>query len=90
MRVLSTVIMYILLIGIPPNLSVSKAVQFLKGKSSHKLLSEFSVLRKRYWGQHLWAGGYWVASSGNVTDEVRKAYIKNQKPDEPDDDFSVL
>ena len=38
-----------MLIGIPPNLSVSKAVQFLKGKSSHKLLSEFAVLRKKYW-----------------------------------------
>ena len=59
-------------IGIPPNLSKSKAVQFLKGKSSHKLLSKFSVLRKRYWGQHLWSRGYWVASSGNVTDEVWK------------------
>src|ERR1035441_7122440 len=35
------------------------AVQFLKGKSSHRLLSEYAVLRKRYWGQHLWARGYW-------------------------------
>jgi putative transposase len=78
-----------LLIGIPPQLSVSR-VQFLKGKSSHKLLSEFPVLRKRYWGQHLWARGYWVASSGNVTDEVWKKYIEEQKPDEPDDDFRVL
>jgi len=44
-----------ILIGIPPNLSVSKAVQYLKGKSSHKLLSEYGKLRKRYWSQHLWA-----------------------------------
>ena len=79
-----------LLIGIPPSVSVSKAVQFLKGKSSHKMLSEFPQLKKRYWGQHLWARGYWVASSGNVTDEVWKEYIKNQKLNEPDDDFSVL
>jgi len=79
-----------LLIGVPPQLSVSRAVQFLKGKSSHKMLSEFPVLRKRYWGQHLWARGYWVASSGNVTDEVWKKYIEEQKPDEPDDDFRVL
>ena len=79
-----------LLIGIPPNVSVSRAVQFLKGKSSHKLLSEYGVLRKRYWGQHLWARGYGVASSGNVTDEVWKEYIKNQKPPEPDDDFTVV
>lgn len=56
-----------MLIGIPPHTSVSKAVQYLKGKSSHKILSEFPSLKKRYWGQHLWARGYWVSSSGNVT-----------------------
>jgi len=78
-----------MLIGIPPRLSVSKAVQYLKGKSSHKLLSEYEHLRKRYWGQHLWARGYWVATSGNVTDEVWLEYIKHQKPPEPDDNFEV-
>jgi putative transposase len=79
-----------MLIGIPPNVSVSRAVQFLKGKSSHRLLSEYQKLRKRYWGQHLWARGYWVATSGNVTDEVWKEYIKHQTPPEPDDDFTVV
>ena len=79
-----------LLISIPPQISVSRAVQFLKGKSSHRLLSEYKTLRKRYWGQHLWARGYWVCSSGNVTDEMWKEYIKNQKPPEPDDDFNVV
>ena len=78
-----------MLLSIPPSLSVSRAVQYLKGRSSHKLLSEFGTLRKRYWGQHLWARGYWVASSGNVTDEVWAEYIKNQTPPEPDDDFNV-
>ena len=79
-----------MLIGIPPNLSVSRAVQHLKGHSSHKLLSEYASLRKRYWGQHLWARGYWVVTSGNVTDEVWKKYIEDQKPEEPDDDFKVV
>ena len=79
-----------MLIGIPPQLSVSRAVQYLKGKSSHRLMSEYKALRKRYWGQHLWARGYWVASSGNVTDAVWKDYIKNQQPPEPDDDFTVV
>jgi putative transposase len=79
-----------LLISIPPYLSVSRSVQFLKGKSSHKLLAEFQVLRKRYWGQHLQSRRYWVASSGNVTDEVRKKYIEDQKPEEPDDNFKVV
>jgi putative transposase len=79
-----------MLIGIPPHLSVSRAVQYLKGKSSHKLLSEYQSLRKRYWGQHLWGRGYWVATSGNVTDEVWKKYIEDQKPEVPDDHFNVV
>jgi len=79
-----------MLISIPPQRSISGSVQHLKGKSSHKLRSEYKHLRKRYWGQHLWARGYWVASSGNVTDEVWKEYIKNQKPPEADDDFDVV
>ncbi len=78
-----------MLISIPPHLSVSKAVQYLKGKSSHRLLSEFPGLRKRYWGQHVWGRGYLVASSGNVTDEVWKKYIEDQKPETPDDNFKV-
>ncbi len=79
-----------MLIGIPPNISVSRAVQNLKGNSSYKLLAEFPSLKKRYWGQHLWARGYWVASSGNVTDEVWKKYIEEQKPEDPDDNFKVV
>ena len=79
-----------LLVGIPPRLSVSRAVQYLKGRSSHRLLTEFKSLKKRYWGQHLWARGYWVASSGNVTDKVWKAYIEAQRPPKPDDNFKVV
>ena len=42
----------------------------MKGSSSRKLLFEDKNLNKQYWGQHLWARGYFVASSGNVTDEM--------------------
>jgi putative transposase len=79
-----------MLIGIPPHLSVAKVVQYLKGKSSHRMLAEFPRLHKRYWGQHLWGRGYWVATSGNVTDEVWKKYIEDQKPEPPDDNFKVV
>ena len=34
--------------------------------------------------------GYWVASSGNVTDEVWKKYIEDQKPEVPDDNFKIV
>lgn len=39
-----------LLLSIPPSLSVSRAVQYLKGRSSHKLLTEFGVLAKALLG----------------------------------------
>jgi REP element-mobilizing transposase RayT len=41
-----------------------------------------------FWGRHLWARGYFCCSSGNVTDEVIKAYIENQSH-EDDVDFRV-
>jgi putative transposase len=31
-----------------------------------------------------------VATSGNVTDEVWKKNIEDQKPEEPDDNFKVV
>jgi len=47
-----------LLVSIDPSTSISKLVQYLKGKSSRKLQQCFPHLKKRYWGQHLWARGY--------------------------------
>ena len=71
-----------LLLSISPYLSVSKLVQYLKGCSSRKLLMEYKELNKQFWGQHLWARGYFAASSGNVTDEVILEYIKHQDVEE--------
>ena len=81
-----------LLVSVPPNLAVSELVKRLKGRSSRLMLEEFGELRKTYWGRHLWARGYFVASSGNVTDEVIAEYIEKQAqlaPEEGDHDFRV-
>ena len=80
-----------LLVSVPPHLSVSKLVQYLKGYSSRKLQMEYKELNKEFWGQHLWARGYFVASSGNVTDDVIAEYIKNQDVEESkkNDNFDV-
>ena len=72
------------LLSCPPSLSPSKIMQYIKGKSSRKLLMEFKHLQKMYWGRHLWARGYFVASSGNVTDEVIQEYIRQQEGTEPE------
>ena len=52
---------------------------------------EYKELNKQFWGQHLWARGYFVASSGNVTDEVIKMYIQNQDMQEKSnpDNFEI-
>jgi putative transposase len=73
------------LLSCPPNLSPSKIMQYIKGKSDRKLLMEFRHLQKMYWGRHFWARGYFVASSGNVTDEVIMEYIRAQEDIEPGD-----
>jgi len=81
-----------LLVSVPPNLSVSELVKRLKGRSSRKMLEEFGELRKVYWGRHLWARGYFAASTGNVTDEIIAEYIEKQSQKAPEDeeqDFSV-
>ena len=73
------------LLSCPPSISPSKIMQYIKSKSSRKLMMEFKHIQKQYWGRHLWARGYFVASSGNVTDEVIMAYIRGQDGTEPGD-----
>ena len=77
-----------LFVSIPPQVTISRLIQWLKGKTAYKLMGEFPHLQKQFWGRHLWARGYFCCSSGNVTDEVIAQYIANQNHDR-DDDFKV-
>ena len=72
-----------ILVSAPPNMSASKIMQYIKGKSSRKLMMEFRHLNKQFWGRHIWARGYFVATSGNVTDEVIQEYIRLQGQEPP-------
>ena len=78
-----------LMVSASPTISISSLVQKLKGTTSHKLFSEFAHLKRQYWGQHLWARGYFVATTGTVTDEVIMDYIANQDTGIADDDFRI-
>ena len=77
-----------LLVSIPPQVTISRMMQWLKGKTAHKIMMEFPQMKKHYWGQHMWARGYFCCSTGNVTDEIIAQYIANQN-DNRDDDFKV-
>ena len=78
-----------LLMVVPPQLAPAKLVQFLKGRSSRMLQAEFPHLRKKYWGQHLWARGYFCATVGAVDERAVMAYIESQQWDEDVDGFKV-
>ena len=75
-----------ILVSAPPNMSASKIMQYVKGKSSRKLMMEFRHLNKQFWARHIWARGYFVATSGNVTDEVIQEYIRLQGQERRSDD----
>ena len=73
----------------PPRLSESELVRKLKGRSGRKLLLEYPMLKKRYWGGHFWAIGFGAWSTGNITKEMIDNYIKhhNEHPNEDDKNF---
>ena len=78
-----------LLLACPPTVAPSKIMQYLKGRSSRLLQNEFPELKKRYWGQHLWARGYFCATVGTVTEEMIRNYIANQFEENRDEIFKV-
>ena len=78
-----------LLVSLPTDISASKFMQKIKGATARKLMIEFGELKKVYWGSHIWGRGYFVVSSGNVTDEVIMQYIESQGREPVSEDFSV-
>jgi len=78
-----------LFVSVPPHIAVSQVLQKIKGKSSYKLLREFKTLSRQFYGRHLWARGYFAASSGNVTDEVILEYIEHQDVEPPHGDIRI-
>ena len=75
-----------LLLSAPPHLAPSRVMQAIKGKTSHHLLQDYRRLREAFWGRHLRGRGYFVCSSGNVTDEAIAEYIRLQGAEPQNDD----
>lgn len=79
-----------LFVSVPPQLAISKLVQLLKGTTSYKLLRENKFIQKNFWGKHLWGRGFFVVTSGNITDEVIMKYISDQDIQEQNEDFKII
>jgi len=78
-----------ILVSIPQNLSVSKFVQYVKGKTGRKILQEFEHPKKRYWGQHFWVRGYFAVTVGDLNEKAAAEYIDSQDKEQGDDNFRI-
>ena len=79
-----------MLLSCPATMSPSEIMQNLKGRTSRILQEEFPMLRKKYWGQHMWARGYFCGTVGEVDKETIERYIENQGKEETKDDFTIV
>lgn len=66
-----------MLLSIPPKISVSSFIGFLKGKSSLMLFERHSNLKYKFGNRHFWCRGYYVDTVGR-NKKVIQEYIKNQ------------
>ena len=66
-----------MLVSIPPKMSVSEFMGYLKGKSSLMIFDRFAHLKYRYGNRKFWCRGYYVDTVGRNKTAIEK-YIKNQ------------
>ena len=66
-----------MLVEIPPKMSVSDFVGFLKGKSALMIFDKHPEMGSK-WDRSFWARGYYVKTIGSVNEETVKQYIMNQ------------
>ncbi|AHN72256.1 transposase, IS200 family, putative [Aggregatibacter actinomycetemcomitans HK1651] len=67
-----------MLLKIPPKLSVSSFIRYLKGKSSLMIFERHANLKYNYGNRYFWSKGYYVSTVGLNTKAVEE-YIRNQE-----------
>ena len=77
-------------VRIPPSMSVSSFMGYLKGKSALMIFERHANLKYRYGNRHFWCRGYYVDTVGKNTTAI-KEYIQNQlKEDLEYDQMSLV
>ena len=66
-----------MLVSIPPKISVSEFMGYLKGKSSLMIFDRFAHLKYRYGNRKFWCRGYYVDTVGRNKKQIQE-YIRNQ------------
>ena len=66
-----------MLVRIPPKLSVSQVMGYLKGKSSLIIFDRHANLKYKYGSRHFWCRGYYVDTVGKNARRIQE-YIRRQ------------
>ena len=78
-----------MLVSIPPHLSVSQFMGYLKSKNSLMIFDRHANLKYKYGNRHFWCRGYFVDTVGKYETAIRE-YINNQlKEDIMNDQMSL-
>ena len=78
-----------LLLSIPPKMSVSSFMGYLKGKSALMIFDNHANLKYKYGNRHFWAEGYYVSTVGLNESTIKKYIAEQDKRDIALDKLSV-
>ena len=78
-----------MLVAIPPHMSVSEHMGYLKSKSSLMIFDRHANLKYKYGNRHFWCRGYYVDTVGKYETTIRN-YIRNQLQDDIASDQIIL
>ncbi len=67
-----------ILVSIPPKMSVSSFMGYLKGKSALMMFDRHANLKYKFGNRHFWSEGYYVSTVG-LNKAVIKKYIQDQE-----------
>ena len=62
-----------------PNYAPTQIVKIIKSITARQIFVECPQVKKKLWGGEFWTDGYFACSVGNVSEEMLRKYIENQK-----------
>ena len=77
------------LVSAPPTMSPSEIMRRIKGRSSSKLFEEYPHIKKKYWGRHFWARGYFCVTAGELTKQMIEEYLEHHFENKGGGDFEI-
>ena len=78
-----------LLVSIPPKMSISSFMGYLKGKSAMMIFDRHSNLKYKFGNRHFWAEGYYVSTVGLNEKTIAKYIREQEKQDQIMDKMTI-